>query len=729
MASRKFSFATALISSLVLGGTMPALAQDGVDPDERPVYLEADTVNDLTGGEGYLARGNVRVRQGDRTLFADELEYRPADSQIIARGNVIFFGQGEHAQHADEMVFDTALNTGLALGFAAMLENQGRVAAATAVRRADGSLQANDAYYTACPMCETGDGEPTWRIRASEVVRDVDNQMVYYKDAQIEMMGVPVFYAPAFSHADPSSERRSGLLFPGFGVSSRLGVSYQQPYYWAISPSQDLIIAPRVMSNVNPLLYGEYRKRFWSGQLEFEGSYTNEQDIDGDGNKFGESHNRWHIFGGGRFDITDDWRWGFTVQGASDELNLRRYDFSEQDKDRGAPLNTTNRRLINQLYVENRGERQYALLAGATYQSLRSQRDDATIPDIAPMFEFQRNLIEDRNWGRVTFSSSSANLRRSSGQDYTRASAGLDWRTRYVSSTGLVVEPYALARHDSYWFDDVEQPDGTLIDTDATRSVGLAGAEFSYPLYRPGETVDWILEPVVSAVISSEDGNNAEILNEDSLSVDLDESIIFAPIRSPGHDIWEEGQRIAWGLRATAQWGSSSAARVFVGQSHRLDGDAVFSEASGLFEDNSDYVVAGSLSLDQFELDIQTRLNEDDFDLDRISVTTSYTSDAFYGSLRYTDVSDDSLPGEKNQELQASFGVRLTEHWDFIGDIRQDLDADETRRSNLGFGYEDDCTQLQILYQREANRIAGLGDSESIQVRIALFTLGSLSED
>ena len=44
--------------------------------------------------------------------------------------------------------------------------------------------------------------------------------MMSYRDAVLEVAGVPVLYLPFFAHPDPSSGRRSGLLPPDFGTSS-----------------------------------------------------------------------------------------------------------------------------------------------------------------------------------------------------------------------------------------------------------------------------------------------------------------------------------------------------------------------------------------------------------------------------------------------------------------------------------------------------------------------------
>lgn len=732
MASQFRRFAAALMSSSALALSGAALAQEAASPD-APVYLEADHLEDMAGG-GYLATGNVRVRQEGRTLMADELEYHPELDRVIARGHVVITGQTPYPQYADEVELDSALASGVALGFASMLEGNGRIAAASAIRDADESLTLRQAYYTACELCEDGEGEPTWRLRAREVRQDAEEQMIYYRDARFEFMGVPVLYTPAFSHADPSSERRSGFLFPKVGVSSRLGFVYQQPYLWSISPSQDLVIAPRYMSNVNPLLYGEYRKRFWSGFVDFEGSVTNEAEIDSDGNRFGDEEWRWHVFGGGRFRIAEDWRWGFGVQrihDSEDDLYLRRYDFSEMLKDYGQPIEALSRQLVSQLYVENRTEDRYASIIAAGYQSVRANVDDDSLPVIAPQLSLRQIFTAPPGWGRVNLDADATVLTRSEGVDYTRASTAVDWRTRWIGPAGIVVEPFALGRIDYYELGDIPTTGTATTSESFSRELGLVGTEISWPFFRGGDTVDVIIEPVVSFIAATDDPEGNRLINEDSLTLDLDESLLFEPVRASGYDLWEEGQRANYGVRATAFFGDNGYARGFVGRSERLDGNAVFSPTSGLFENASDYVVSGEVDWGAFAVEMTTRLDTEDFDINTLQLNASYRTDRFGVAIGYLDSSDEAALSTRGpqRELRTDMSWQLNDEWSLVNRATLDLDAETTRRSETGFLYQDECSQFEILYQREDIGIADLGPSESIQFRITLFTLGSLDPD
>jgi hypothetical protein len=107
---------------------------------------------------------------------------------------------------------------------------------------------------------------PSWSIRADKVVEDRDKQIIYYRNAVIELFGVPVFYAPVFWHPDPSAERKSGLLPPKIVASERRGLSYEQPYaldHLAVGGPGDQPAAEH--QRVNPFLNLQWRRRFSNG--------------------------------------------------------------------------------------------------------------------------------------------------------------------------------------------------------------------------------------------------------------------------------------------------------------------------------------------------------------------------------------------------------------------------------------------------------------------------------
>src|SRR3546814_14862546 len=94
------------------------------------------------------------------------------------------------------------------------LPDNSRLIANSGVRR-EGSMEVERAIYSPCNLCaEDPRRAPIWQIRAVRVIHDEENKNIIYRDAFLDIFGIPVAYTPYFSHPDPSVERRSGFLFP-----------------------------------------------------------------------------------------------------------------------------------------------------------------------------------------------------------------------------------------------------------------------------------------------------------------------------------------------------------------------------------------------------------------------------------------------------------------------------------------------------------------------------------
>jgi len=687
------------------------------------VYLDADQLIEDRGQGVWIARGAVRMRSDDRVLLADEIEYRPADGRVTARGDVRIFQGDAPAQTANEVELDDELAEGVALGFATLLENNGRAAAAFAIRRRDGSVELTNAYYTACELCEDGSDDPTWRLRARRVVRDIDDQMIYYRDARLEVLGAPIFYTPVFAHPDPSTDAKSGLLIPTVDVSDRLGWSWQQPYLHILSPYQDIVVAPRLMGKVAPLLALDTRRRFYSGQVSLEGSITYEQEFDDDG-FFGEEKLRGHLFGEGIFRIDDVWRWGFGAQWASDDLFLRRYDYNEFRGEEGLVLQADDRRLISQLFIKGRGERFYADAAVGRLQSLLENEDDDTLPAFSPVAQLRYRAPIPETLGRLAFDASTAVLEREDGDDYARASAELEWERPVILRNGVRLEPFLLGRIDAYSIRDQGEPEADRF----TRGLGLIGAEASYPLVRETDWGQALIVPrlQISAATGVEEDEVPS--NEDSLSVDLDRSLLFERTRAAGYDIWEDGSRVDAGVSFIADAASGLEAELFLGRSTRIEGDPVFEVGSGLVEDGSDWVAEIEVNFGDWRVETRNRIDAEDGDLNRTDLRALGQVWRVGMSAVYTRFGDDEVVREVREQLNTRFSYDINKRWSLEYGALVDLDEDVLRRQQAALVYRDECTDVRLVYERDTFQVGAIGPSENLTVRVTLFTLGGVGQ-
>lgn len=718
------------VSPAAMAQTTQPVAASAEEEADR-VLLEADELIDDQQARTITAQGNVNVRYQGRTLRADRLVYDLNSGTIRAIGNVEIALEDGSVTYANEVEADEAMNVGAASELRARLGQSGTLAARAALRHGEGESELRNVIYTSCPICETGDRPPTWSLRARRAIQDRESRTISYQGAVLEVAGVPVLYLPYIAHPDPSIERASGFLPPEIGRNRRLGSFYGQPYFWAISPYSDLTASLRVHGNVNPLVGLEYRRRFWSGTLELDATFTQEELFDGDGDRLGDEKFRYSLFGQGLFDINDDWQWGFGIEQSYDDDYLLRYDIDGTGLRRG-PYIGQDTRLITQLFGIGQTQNSYASIAFASVQGLREDDNAALLPLILPYMQTDHLFRVPGIGGQARVATNTSALLREDvddigtpefeGADTARFSAGVTWRSDMIVGPGLVVSPFAQARGDAFYIETSIDEYETI-----TRGLGMAGAEVSWPFMRPGERFDLVVEPVVMAAYASNNADDPRIRNEDSLSFELDDSNLFRPNAAPSYDLWEPGARVSAGLRATARARSGESATLMFGRRWREEQAVGFTEANNLAGETSDWVGAAQVDLgSNLGAQARFRLADDTLDVQRVDLGVRAAVGRFSVSGRYFNINESlvSDPDTPTEQLSGLVGVDLARGWRMQAGLTRDLDSDINLRQEIRAIYEDDCTFLEIAYTRTETRRGTIGPDEGIQIRIGLRSLG-----
>ena len=372
------------------------LADDGLGP--RDLLLQADMVAQDKPNNLVTATGHVQARYQGRTLRADKLIYNTVNGTAHAIGHAVLVSPDGSVVYGEDVTLDDQFRAAIAYGFATRQEGNTTLTAGAAVRRNEVVSQLNNAVYTACNICAL-DGRPTaptWSITATRIVEDREHHVIYYRNAVVRVLGVPIFYAPVFWHPDPSTPRRSGLLSPKIEYSRRRGLSYEQPYLFALTPSTDLILSPQINSRVNPFLNLRFTQRFYSGEIDLRAGYTYSEQFNNH-YFFDNDTSRSYILARGLFDVTPDkdWVWGFGAERVTDPTLFARYGIHDVYTDRG-PFPADTDRLITQLYSVRAEDNTYVSIAALDFQSLRvngsipNPQDLANPNDTLPAYESSR---------------------------------------------------------------------------------------------------------------------------------------------------------------------------------------------------------------------------------------------------------------------------------------------------------------------------------------------------
>lgn len=478
-------------------------ADDGLGMQD--VYLSADEMVTDQAENTVTAVGHAEARYQGRVIRARKITYNADTGATHASGDVFIQSPDGTQQFAQDIDLDDDMNTGVALAFAARLQNNLTLAAGAAIRRNEQVLELNQGAVTTCKTCKA-DGTsraPTFAIEASRILQDHARQVVYYRNAVIKIWGVPVFYSPVFWHPDPAAERRSGLLIPRISVGNKRGLSVEQPYLWVISPSADLTISPQFNSTVNPFLNLHLRERFYSGKIDIRAGVSDEMKFDNNV-KYGTDSPRSYLLGSGLFSIDKFTDWGFGAERVSDQTLFRRYGVRDVYSDRG-PIGADTSRLISQLFAQREDDQSWLSATALSFQSLRpvgsapvtykgkvfyepTFEKQSTFPTVAPMIEgrYDHALFD----GRLNVTASMVALHRSDPvkavydptgvqptgpmslstgvtvptgfssideiryTDSSQASVSLDWRRSFIFPAGLRIDPFVNGRTDAFTVSD-----------------------------------------------------------------------------------------------------------------------------------------------------------------------------------------------------------------------------------------------------------------------------------
>ena len=284
----------------------------GVEKETDDIYFSADEMIDNKDMQTITAVGDVNIIRKDQTLKADKVIYNQKDDIVTAVGNVSIVQADGTVVFSDYVELDDKMTKGHMTDVRIIMKDETRIAASKFRKMANDNKVMENVVYSPCDVCRSKD--PLWQIKARKVKHDAKNQDVYYNDAFIEVKGVPVFYTPFLSHPDPSVKRRSGFIAPTIGSSSYLGGYFQPRYFWNISDHEDLLFAPMLSSDKGIVWNGEYRKYFYKGDIDAQGSFLTDEDKD---------KNRGNLFLKARYEINDFWLADTDINYASDSLYLK----------------------------------------------------------------------------------------------------------------------------------------------------------------------------------------------------------------------------------------------------------------------------------------------------------------------------------------------------------------------------------------------------------------------
>jgi LPS-assembly protein len=718
---RPLALALALLAAGPLAAqTLPGFGA-GRPGSNAPVTFTAGEVEYDERNDVVTARGGVEAWQDGRTLRADRISWNRRTGIATADGNVVLIEADGTAYFAERAELNDGFRDGVVQQIAGRLQGNGRFVAAGA--RRTGGLLTDMAriVYSSCDLCPMDPTRPPlWQVRARLATHDREALRIRYRDASLDIWGVPVFWTPYLSMPDPSAPRQSGFLTPSFGASRRLGVFLETPYYWAIDESQDLTLSPLFSTGQLPHLGASWRRRFNAGEIAVSGSV-------GDRRGTGVPNDRGiggHVFARGVFALDETWRTGFNLNRASSESYLRTYRYESP------------RVLPSDAFLEGFwGASGYARVDVRAYQGLRSLDDTALTPFVLPN-AFAEWSVRDAWGGAWRLDAGGFAIFRQRGTDSRRIAARAAYERPFFDARGGVwtIRGQADALAYSASGLDLAPNFADIREASGVRGNIRLALDWRLPLVRDAGTLgSQVLEPRVQLVTGPSLGAQSRLPNEDSLDFEFTDANLFALSRFGGRDRMEGGTRVDAALRGAWLLPGGRGVEALVGRSLRLTEATAFDPGSGLDRRASDWV--GRVSVQPaawLDLTARGRFDGQGLDARLLDGTATLSLDrvTLNGGYLQTMPNPALTPVRARREVSAGASARITETWRANVFGRYDLDLNRGVAIGFGATYEDECLILDVRFSRrfaedQATGIDTTGGT-TLLFRIGFKTIGDV---
>lgn len=678
---------------------------------QKEMLLRADEVEYDTNKAITTARGHVEIDYKGEILQADKVVYDQNADQVTAIGHVVLMDPQGNVGFSNNAVLTNQMRDGVLYGFQALVGKTGRLAGNHAVRTGGTRTVVTRGAYTNCKVCnQPGQRTPLWEVEAGRVIYDQPEHRIYYHDAVLDAFGIPFFYTPFYSTADPTVKRASGILMPEISDSSVLGYYTRIPVYISLNDSQDLTVAPFITSRMGDVLETEYRQR-WNNSGFWLQPAVAYNPHGGDLNTQPQTYS--YIFGSGLFQLDDIWHAGFDAQLTSNETWLELYKISQAQ------------RLQNDIYLEGIDGRSRFEITGYFFQGLLAEDNNSQFPVVLPLIDYTYIPMGTVLGGDVRFEVNTAAVSRQVGEDDQRLTAELHWRLPLVAANGQMITFEADGRGDLYHIDNPELGAEPTDSHYISRGLPYIGVDWRWPFVSSASgSTSYIITPIMQLIEAPYGGNPRGIPNEDSTDFQFDETDIFSFDRSPGYDLVETGPRANFGFQVDALLPRGSV-EWLVGQEYRLKPDPIYATDSGFSGTRSDVVSRWTINfLPHLSVTERVDVDSSSATLERNEVYVDWQNGKSSLEVSYLKVPEEevTLGLPTREEVNAQALINVWKDWLVYASGQRNLEDSTMIADEFGFGYDDECIGISLSYRRTYTTDRNVPPSTDVLVRFNLKT-------
>jgi len=661
------------------------------------------------------ATGNVKVIYDNTILSADKIKYDSNLDKISIIGKFVIRDGGNVITSNNDTIINAKLKNGLIKGARAIINDRLQISAQSLNQVNINYNIFNTVVASSCKICEKNP-TPFWQIRAKKIIYDKEKKKIFFKNARLDFLGLPVLYIPALNIPEPGISRASGVLVPQFSTSDKVGFSSKIPYYIVLDDNKDFTLTPYIMSKNSIILETEYRQYARNGYFELKNAFSIKDNF---------NHGRLNGFieGKGSFALRKKYRADFnldlanTIDFANNEKPFKNnYDYAEPEDDR----------LRNSFYINKTTSDSFIQFGTSFTQSFRYKdfngdgfkEEDPNVPLILPEYYFKKNYYDSTHAGQYSLTVQSVNLANLSIGQYSRIGGTVDWKNNWKTDNGFNFAALTQFNANTYF-----------VDNDFYKNtMPLGMIEARYPLKKINKKASHMIEPITQIIWSPNQLAGYININQntsDSTTAEFEETNLFSTNRFPGFDDVEAGLRANIGgkyiMHEPNGWEfTTTAGRVFR-QKDLNQFDA--SKSTGLDKLNSDYVSAFSLKSPQNLKVLSRLLLDDSMDASKHETKLGFYSEKYTADLGYVWLDKQSVLNLDNHqhEVNISTNYMVNHNWNLGADWRQNIDTHSPISGNFAVMFENECAKINFSLELQYNDQDQIDRTFGMQVFLSGF--------
>ena len=681
----------------------------------QPIDFSADEVTSNAETGVVIATGNVVFNQGAMQLKADRVEYDRNNGRAIATGNIIFVDNDGNTHYTDTLELENNFADAFAEPIISQFSDGSWLGAANVDYSAENGTSFEDSDFTPC-NCDFKEGEtPVWSLKTSSSNHDTKTKTVFHKNVIMHLYDVPIMYFPFLSHPDWTVRRRSGLLPPQVSFSSDFGTSYAQSYYWVTGKTHDLEITPHIFGSKGRGVETKYRQRWDESTLNAKvyfgrlNTFKNSQeDVAGIDANFSTL-------------LADNWLTKVTVQRASQDTFMRRYNFNDLEELKVAVL------------TERIDRSRYTRIEANDIQDLKKTSNPEAEPTVLPSVFHERYLetaIEDLT---LRLRMSALQLNNDDYTDVKRWSSELYARQDVGTNYGNL----GFEARVSGQYRNIETPTKGVGYTgelgQATASIGVA---WSQPIAINFQTRSAIIEPKIKFVSTKATDRSTKLPNRDSSDFRLDEANLFLLHREQGEDYNITNTRLDGGASLSMWDNTLGDVTGFIGSSVRLFNQTPRGLNAAADNDRySDILASLTIQPDQlYSLSMSGRFHPRTLELNETQVKASLYLDKTRLGLSYNQLSNsffntateetETVVLTAYQDLGHQWSANVSQTYETTNKDRKLSDTSVTLEYAGGL---QDCLTISIGYTRDSEDDRDIKPVDEVFLLFNFKYLGSVS--